>query len=285
MIGALRMHERGVISRRGKTILSPLSGLWIYRQLIWQLLKREVLSRYRGSVIGIAWSLLNPLLMLAVYTFVFSQVLKTRWPGNQQESMIEFAVMLFTGLIVYNLFAECINRAPGLILSNANYVKKVIFPLEVLPWVIMGSAAFNASTTTVVLLLGVWIFKGAIPVTALLMPLVIAPLVLTTIGFTLFLSAVGVFYRDLGQGIGLVTTMLLFMSPVFYPASALPQAYQSWVALNPLAYVIEDARKVLVKGQGIEWEWWTLQLVAGYAIAAFGYWWFQKTRKGFADVF
>ena len=283
MIGALRTNDWTLFSR-GKRVLSPLSCLWIYRQLIWQLVKREVLSRYRGSVIGIAWSLLNPLLMLVVYTFVFSQVLKTRWPGNKEESIIEFAVMLFTGLIVYNLFAECINRAPALILSNANYVKKVVFPLEVLPWVVMGSAAFNALTTTSVLLVGVLLFKGAIPVTALLMPLVVAPLVLTTIGCTLFLSAVGVFYRDLGQGIGLLTTILLFMSPVFYPASALPQAYQPWVALNPLAYVIEDARKVLVKGQGIEWEWWAVQLVSGYAIAAFGYWWFQKTRKGFADV-
>jgi lipopolysaccharide transport system permease protein len=266
------------------TLMGPVSGLWTQRQLIWQLSKREVLSRYRGSLMGIAWSVLTPLLMLGVYTFVFSEVFKSRWPGTQAVGTAEFSIMLFAGLIVYGLFAECVNRAPGLVLGHANYVKKVVFPIEILPWVAMSTAMFNALSSTFVLLLGIWAVRGSVPATALLIPFVIAPLVLITLGLSFFLSATGVFYRDLGHSIGLITTVLLFMSPVFYPVSSLPTSYQAWVALNPLTYVIEETRNVLINGYGIQWNLWVLYTMASYAVAYLGYWWFQKTRKGFADV-
>jgi lipopolysaccharide transport system permease protein len=284
MTSAVQLLRRSVSWPTKETLFGPVVALLTHRHLIWQFVKREVLGRYRGSVMGLVWAVLNPLLMLSVYTFVFSEVFKSRWPGSKVDSTAEFAIMLFTGLLVYGLFSECINRAPGLILSNSNYVKKVIFPLEIMPWVAMGTAVFNAATGALVLICGIWLVKGAVPLTALLTPLVVAPLILTTIGLSLFLSATGVFYRDLGQGIGVVSTVLLFMSPVFYPASALPAAYQPWLALNPLTYVIEDARNVLIRGESLQWAWWIFQMVASYAVAVAGYWWFQKTRKGFADV-
>jgi lipopolysaccharide transport system permease protein len=195
-----------------------LRSLWIYRDLVWQMTKRELVSRYRGSVLGLAWSFLNPVLMLAVYTFVFSVVFRPRWSGVR-EARAEFAVMVFSGMIAHGLFAECVNRAPGLILSNPNFVKKVVFPLEVLPWAIMGSALFHAAASLIVLLLFLP-FAGISPHwTLIFVPAVLLPLVLLTIGLCWLLASLGVYLRDIVQTIGVITTILLFLSPVFYPVS------------------------------------------------------------------
>ena len=266
---------------------SPLmmwASLWRHRYLIWQMSKREVIGRYRGSVMGLAWSFFNPVIMLAVYTFVFSMVFKARWGVGSQESRADFAIILFVGMIVHGLFAECVNRAPGLILSNVNYVKKVVFPLEILTWVAMGSALFHAVISLAVLLIAQLIVNSSLPWTAVLFPLVILPLLLATMGVAWLLSATGVFVRDIGQITGISTTVLLFVSPVFYPVSALPTEYQKWLLLNPLTFVIEEARNVLIWGKIPDWAGWGVSFLASLAIAWAGFWWFQKTRKGFADV-
>ena len=266
---------------------SPLmmwASLWRHRYLIWQMSKREVIGRYRGSVMGLAWSFFNPVIMLAVYTFVFSMVFRARWGVGSQESKADFAIILFVGMIVHGLFAECVNRAPGLILSNVNYVKKVVFPLEILTWVAMGSALFHAMISLAVLLLAQLIVNFSLPWTAVLFPLVILPLLLATMGVAWVLSAIGVFVRDIGQTTGIITTVLLFVSPVFYPVSALPKEYQHWLLLNPLTFVIEEARNVLIWGKIPDWAGWGISFLASLAIACAGFWWFQKTRKGFADV-
>lgn len=261
-----------------------VASLWRNRGLITALVKREVIGRYRGSVIGIAWSFFNPLLMLVIYTFVFSVVFKARWGVGGEESKTDFAILLFVGLIVHGLFAECVNRAPALILSNVNYVKKVIFPLEILPWVAFGSALFHTAISLVVLLLAQLVLIHQMPWTAIFFPFVLLPLVFTSIGFAWFLAAFGVFVRDIGQITGMFTTALLFVSPVFYPISALPIKYQSWLQLNPLAFIIEEGRKVLIFGQLPDIGRWSAMMAAGIFIAWAGFAWFQKTRKGFADV-
>lgn len=259
-------------------------SFWHNRQLIWQMTRREVIGRYRGSIMGLAWSFFNPVLMLIVYTFVFSVVFKARWGTGTEESKTDFAIILFVGMIVHSLFAECANRAPSLILSNVNYVKKVVFPLETLAWVAMGSALFHALISLVVLLAAQAIVSLSVPWTVILFPAVIVPLVVATMGFAWFLAATGVFVRDIAQITGIITTVMLFLAPVFYPASALAPEYQVALLINPLTFVIEQAREVLVWGRLPDWPGLAIYLAASLAIAWSGFWWFQKTRKGFADV-
>jgi lipopolysaccharide transport system permease protein len=260
------------------------ASLWRNRQLILQMTKREVIGRYRGSVLGLAWSFFNPLLMLSVYTFVFSVVFKARWAANGGEDKASFAIFLFVGMIVHGLFAECVNRAPGLILSNVNYVKKVVFPLEILPAVAMGSALFHAGISLVVLLAVRLVVNQQLAWTAVFAPLIFLPLCLVTMGVAWFLSAIGVYLRDVNQTIGIFTTVLLFLSPVFYPATALPAEYQIWLRLNPLTFIIEESRNVLVSARLPDWSSWIGFFLVSMAGAWMGFWWFQKSRKGFADV-
>lgn len=262
----------------------PFRSSWRHRSLIWQMTKREVIGRYRGSILGLAWSFFNPILMLLVYTFVFSGVFKARWSMGMGDSKISFAIVLFVGLIVHGLFAECINRAPDLILSNINYVKKVIFPLEILPWVAFGSALFHSTISIVVLQLAQILFNQELPWTIVLFPLVLLPLVFTTMGFAWFLAALGVYLRDIGQITGMLTTALLFLSAVFYPVSALPSQYQVWLKLNPLVFIIEEGRNTLIFGKVPDLGQGAIMLAAGMLIFWIGFAWFQKTRKGFADV-
>lgn len=254
------------------------------RKLIFQMAQREVLGRYRGSIIGLAWSFFNPLLMLTVYTFFFSYVFKSKWGGAQDAGHADFAVVLFVGLIIHGLFAECINRAPLLINSNVNYVKKVIFPLEVFPWIAMGSALFHAGISALVLLALQLIIVGSLQWTIIFFPLVIIPFLLVTLGFSWFLAATGVFVRDIGQTTGMITSVMLFVSPVFYPISSLPSKIHWLVMLNPLTLIIEDSRKVLLFGEMPDWFGLSIYSMVSIIVAWTGFWWFQKTRKGFADV-
>lgn len=268
------------------TPIAMFTSLWCNRQLISQMTKREVLGRYRGSVLGLAWSFFNPVLMIFVYTFVFSVVLKAKWgiSGTGTESKADFAIILFVGLIVHGLFAECINRAPLLIVSNVNYVKKVVFPLEILPWVALGSAFFHILISFTVLMLAQLIIKQVLPWTCLFFPLVLLPLIFTIMGFGWFLAALGVFVRDIGQVTGIFTTVLMFLAPVFYPMSAVPDAYRVLLKANPLTLIIEESRKVLLFGTLPDWYALGMALLGGLVVAAAGFWWFQKIRKGFADV-
>jgi lipopolysaccharide transport system permease protein len=259
------------------------TSLWRNRQLILQMTRREVAMRYRGSVIGLAWSFINPLLMLIVYTFVFSVVFKARW-GVEGESRTDFAIILFTGMIVFGLFAEIINRSPGQIVSNPNYVKKVVFPLEILSWVSLGSVLFHSLVSLAVLLLAQLIINFSLPWTVVLFPLILLPLIFASLGAAWFLAALGVYVRDIGQITTVFTTVLMFVSAVFYPVSALPEAYQTWLRLNPLVLIITESRKVLIFGSLPDWSWLGIALLMGLVIAFAGFWWFQKTRKGFADV-
>jgi lipopolysaccharide transport system permease protein len=260
-----------------------VASLWRNRSLIHASAKREVLGRYRGSALGLLWSLFNPLFMLTVYTFVFSMVFNARWGGGSN-SKVEFALVLFAGLIVFNLFAECTSRAPSLILSNPNYVKKVVFPLEILPFVALLAALYHALISMGVWLSAYFVLFGAPNTTVFVLPMVILPFALFIMGLSWALASLGVFLRDVSQVIGVFVTTLMFLSPVFYPASALPENYRHLLYLNPLTPVIEMTRDVLFWGNMLNFNMLAIYWLTTSVIAWLGFAWFQKTRKGFADV-
>jgi lipopolysaccharide transport system permease protein len=260
-----------------------VASAWRNRELIVQMTKREVIGRYRGSVLGIFWSFFNPILMLTVYTFVFSVIFKARWHAGS-DSKTEFAIVLFAGMIVFGIFSECINRAPSLVLANPNYVKKVVFPLEIMPWVTLGAALFHGAVSLSVLLVFVLIVNHTLAWTVILIPLVLLPLLLLALGLSWFLGSLGVYLRDVGQTVGIFTTVLMFLSPVFYPIASLPEAYRGIVLLNPIALILEQSRGVLLWNAVPDLTVYTVQLIASATVAWLGFSWFQKTRKGFADV-
>lgn len=266
------------------SLYSLVQGLWHNRKLILQMSRREVIGRYKGSVLGFLWSFLNPVFMLTVYTFVFSVVFKARWGVDGNDSKTQFAVVLFVGMIVHGLFAEVVNRAPSLILANVNYVKKVIFPLEILPVIMMCAALFHGLVSLAVLLIAFFIFNHSLQWTVIFIPLVLLPLVILTLGCAWMLASLGVFIRDVGQTIGIVTTVMMFLSPVFFPVTSLPEVYRPLIMANPLTFIIEQAREVLIWGHLPDWIGLGIYAVVATVVAWVGYVWFQKTRKGFADV-
>jgi lipopolysaccharide transport system permease protein len=248
------------------------------------MIKREVIGRYRGSAMGMAWSFFNPVFMLAIYTFVFSTIFKSRWGAGGEQSNTQFALVLFVGLIAHGFLAEVLNRAPSLILSNSNFVKKVIFPLEILPLVAIGAAVFHALISLIVLLVALVFTNGYLYWTAMLLPLIYLPLILILLGLSWILASLGVFLRDISQTIALVVSVMFFLAPVIYPLTAVPEAWRPWLILNPLTLVIEQAREILIWGRYPNWIDLGIYWVISIGIAWAGYAWFQATRKGFADV-
>jgi len=262
---------------------SLAKSIWQHRALLKQMTWREAIGRYKGSLFGLAWSFFNPLMMLAVYTFVFSVVFKARW-GVDTDNKTSFALVLFVGLIIHTLLAEVLNRAPGLMLGNQNYVKKVIFPLELLTVINLGAALFHAFISFIVLLLALMVLNGIPSWTIILVPFTLLPLLPLILGVGWILAALGVYLRDIGQLIGILTTVMLFLAPVFYPLTSLPQQYQRFMYLNPLTLPIEETRAVMILGKMPNWISLGFYSILSLFICWIGYWVFQKTRKGFADV-
>lgn len=245
---------------------------------------REITGRYRGSALGLLWSLLTPLFMLAVYTFVFGTVFGARWSGSASASTGEFAIVLFAGLIIFQVFAEVVNRAPTLIVANRNFVKKIVFPLAILAPVALGSALFHMAVSFLILFAFMLAIYGSIPLTALWLPVVLAPFCLVVLGLAWLLAALGVFVRDVNQVLGPIVTALLFLSAVFFPLSALPEWIRPWLVLNPIVFPVEQTREVLIWGNMPDFASLAVYTVAALVVAALGYLFFQKTRRGFADV-
>jgi lipopolysaccharide transport system permease protein len=259
-------------------------NIWRNRDLIGQMTWREIAGRYKGSYLGMLWSLITPLLLLVIFTFVFSVIFKAKWGISVSESRVEFALALFCGLIVFNVFSESINRAPGLILTNQNYVKKVIFPLEILPITIVFSSFFHMLVSLGIFLLGVMIFMGTIHWTAVFFPLIVISLLSLTLGFTWFLSSIGVFIRDVGYTVGFLTTALFFLTPIFYPISAAPKDFQIFIKLNPLSVIMENNRRILMWGHPPDWIWLFAVVFFSLVIMVLGYGFFMKSKRAFADV-
>ena len=267
--------------------LSPLAmlrSLWSNRRLTARLARRDIAARYRGSFGGLLWAVVQPLLMLAVYTFVFSVVFQARWGEGLTQSRTEFAIVLFAGLLVHALVAETWNAAPALVLANANYVKKVVFPLEVLPVIALAVALFQCLIGVLVLLAAMLVLQGGVPATAPLIIFTLVPLVLLTLGGAWALAALGVYVRDTAQITQIFTNILLFVSPVFFPISAIPEDLRWALRCNPLSFLMGQARDALVWGKAPDWGGLLIFTAGAFLFAWLGYAFFQATRKGFADV-
>lgn len=264
------------------SLASGIRSIYTNRSLLRSLVIRDIQTRYRGTMLGFLWAVIYPLMMLAVYAFVFGGVFNARWGSGG--GIKDFVLMLYCGLIAHAVFSETLSRSPSAILSNPGYVKKVVFPLELLTISHLASAVFNALIGLGLLCLFLLIQYQSIPLTALYVPLVFAPLLLLTIGLAWFLAAIGVFFRDVGQMIGVIMSVLLFLSPVFYPASSAPALAQRLIYLNPLTYPIEELRAVLIVGNQLDCVQWLVYCVVSVAAAIGGLWIFQKSRPAFADV-
>jgi lipopolysaccharide transport system permease protein len=263
-------------------VKSGLISIYKNIDLLKSIVIRDIETRYRGTILGFLWAILYPLMMLSVYAFVFGSVFNTRWGGERE--MKDFVIMLYCGLIVHAVFSETLMRSPTSILSNPSYVKKIVFPLELLPISQLASSIFNL-IISLILLCVIIVFKNyEVPATALLAPIVLVPLMILTAGLALTLAALGVFFRDIGQIIGVVLSVLQFLSPVFYPASAAPKFAQQLFIFNPLTLPIEQLRTVMVMGIQPNWVSWLGYLIVAIIVALFGLWLFQKSRSAFADV-
>ena len=259
-------------------------NLYAHRDLIWRFALRDVQGRYKGSYLGMLWSFITPLLMLSVYTFVFGVVLRTRWDGQTGNGSLEFSLIMFSGLIVFSVFSDCLARAPALIIGSPNYVKKVVFPLEVLPASVLVSSLIQAGISLAVLLAGSMVFLGRLSVTLVYFPMVLLPLVMLTLGLAWFLASLGVFVRDIAPAVSIALTILIFVSAVFYPVSAIPESVRWCITLNPIALIVDDARRTLMFGQPPHWVRLPLTTAASALVLQLGYMWFMRSKRWFSDV-
>jgi lipopolysaccharide transport system permease protein len=262
-----------------------IRAVWRHRYLLEQMTWREISGRYRGSTMGIAWSMVTPLVMLALYTLVFGVVMKARWPGaDSGQSHTDYALILFCGLLLHGFLSECLVRAPMLVVSNANLVKRVVFPLDLLAYTAIGSALFHMLVGFAILFVALVLIKLQISAAVLMLPLVLLPFLLMTLGLVWLLSASGVFVRDIGQAVPAITTILLFLSPVLFPATAMPEGLRWFMAANPLTIPVEQVRAAVIWGSRPDLHVLGLYTVVALAVALLGHAWFQRCRGAFADV-
>ncbi|MFC1833971.1 ABC transporter permease [Thermodesulfobacteriota bacterium] len=259
-------------------------NLYTYRELITQFAWREAVGRYKGTYLGLIWSVFNPLLTLAVYSFVFGIIVRSRFGHSSGGSVPEFVLALFSGIVIYNVFAVCSSKAPVVVASRPNLVKKVVFPLEILPVAALGSSLIAFGFSLVILMPCLFIFSPSISGTMYMFPLVLIPLCALSLGVGWLVGSIGVFIRDMGQVIPVLMQLLFFLSPVIYPISAVPESLQWVMRLNPLATILEDTRRTLVWGQPIEWGWWLAVTVVSLIIMQLGYLWYMRMKRVFADV-
>ena len=269
--------------KRWPGLFAPVACLTNNTHLAWQLTRQEILNRYRGTLLGALWSFITPLLLLTVFTFVFSVVFQARW-NRAIDSRGEFAVVLFAGFLVFWLFADCVTRAPHLIVQNVNFVKKVVFPLEILPWTIMLSTLFHTGISVLVLMIFRSVVFGLPSWTILLFPVVLLPFVFLTLGICWFLSSIAVYYRDTTHAVSVAITVLMYSSPIIYPMSMVPETLRPIVELNPLSLIVQQARMTLLWDEVPDWIALAKYMMLAWAVAWLGFAWFQKTRKGFASV-
>jgi len=265
-----------VIDGRG-----PFRDLLLNLTLTQRLARRDIRGKYQGSTFGVLWSLATPLMLLTAYWFLLGYLLQAKFGATPQKM---YPVILFSGLIIHLFFAEVVGRAPGLIFEHRTYVKKVVFPLSILPWMTVATASFHFLVNTTILLIGQWLIVGALPATWPLIYVVTLPLVPMMLGLAWFLSALSVFLRDIQQVVPLALTLMMFLSPIFVPMELIPERFAPALYLNPTSSIILAVRDVAIYGQQPDY----LQLITYSAVAVLvmllGYAFFNKTRTGFADV-
>lgn len=252
--------------------------------LAWRLARRDIETRYRGSALGILWAFVNPIALLLIYTYVFGVVFEARWPRTAEAGLGSFALTLFCGLIAFNVLGECLARAPTLLLTVPHYVKRVVFPLEVLPVSLVGSALFHGLVNVLVLVAASLLVSGGVPWTVSLLPLVVLPLVLLALAVAWLLASLGAFLRDLTQGVTLISQALMFGTPIFYPEEALPSTLRHLTVLNPLAWLVQNLRRVLLWEEPPDWSGLAAWTLATGVLSLLSCAWFMKTKRAFADV-
>lgn len=262
---------------------SYLATIARYRDLISQLVRREFQSRFRGATLGVLWAVITPLITVLVFAFVFGVVFQAKWGGTQPTTE-NFVIIVLVGMAVHGILAEALGRAPGAIVSQPAYVKKVVFPLEILPIVVTVNAVLNAAITLLVVLVASAVMNRGLDPTVLLLPIVLLPYIVLIAGVVLFVSAIGVYIRDMTQIVSMVTMLALFLAPIFYPITAVPEQYRYLLYLNPLTFIVEQARLVALFGGMPDWPGLGIYAAAAVLVAWLGYCWFQKARNGFADV-
>lgn len=256
-----------------------------HNYLLRQMLRRNIAARYKGSALGFLWSFAHPLMMLCVYTFVFGIVFKARWGVEAfEDNRAAFPLIMFCGMAVFNIFAESVNTSVGVVVDNPGLVKKVIFPLELLPLCNVATACVFGLAWFALLLVGGAVFLGHISVTLLLLPVTLIPLLLLSAGVSFFVASLGVYLRDMRQLVGLVTQILFFMTPIFYPISIVPEHLRWILEINPLSPVVEQTRRLFLYDQLPEPGVCAVMFLVSGVVFQLGLSWFVKTKKGFADV-
>jgi lipopolysaccharide transport system permease protein len=265
-----------------RAVWRPLVELPGRFDLIISMTRRELLARYKGSALGVFWALLTPAAMIAIFTFIFAGIFGARF-GNAG-SHWDYALYLFCGLLPWSMFQEAVQQSATTIVAHSNLVKRVVFPLETLPIAQTLSGLGNQLLGTLILLIASLIIRQRLQLTALWLPILIIPQLLLTLGAAWLIASLGVFLRDIAQGISLVLTAWMFLTPIFYPESMVPAKYYSFIAINPFTALVRNYRRVLLDGLAPEWQGLAYFTVFALVSFFFGYWWFARTRKNFADV-
>lgn len=255
-----------------------------HRSVLWLLTLQELKSRYQGSTLGFTWAVVTPLLMLSVYAVVFGQIFSARWPQSKSATGSEFAATLFAGLLVVGFVSDVAARAPSLLLAHQNLVKKMVFPLHLLPMVLVAASVVHLTIAVGLLVVFVAVALNTVSVTLLAFPVVLFPVVLFAMGAAWFLASLGVYFRDTAQVVAVLLTALIYLSPVFFPVSAVPAQWQFIYQWNPLTVPIEQVRDISVYGQWPQWLDILKSTAISFAFFLSGLWWFQTTSDGFADI-
>jgi len=265
-----------------RAVWHPLWELPGRSELIFSLAKRELLARYKGSALGIVWALLTPVVMIAIFTFIFAGIFGARFGASQ--SHWDYALYLFCGLLPWTMFQETLQQSATTIVAHANLVKRVVFPLETLPVAQAFSSLGNQLFATIALLIATLVIQQQLHLTALWFPVLVIPQLLFTLGAAWLIASLGVFLRDIAQGITLLLMAWMYLTPIIYPESIVPERFRVLINLNPFTSLVRSYRRIFLEGAAPDWS--GLAYFTGFAIVSFlvGYWWFARTRKNFADV-
>lgn len=258
--------------------------MWQRRDLIFQLTRREIKNRYKGTYLGLCWPMIVPLFMLTVYSFVFGVILKSSWPYSRTGGMVEFGLTLLSGIVMFNVFSDTLGASATLIVTNPNYVKKIVFPLEILPVVVLNTAIFHGALSLAILFLGTLVFVGAPGWWVLSFPFILVSLCAFTLGLGWIIAALGVFIRDMSHSLNLLLQVGFLCTPIFYDPSRIPERFRWLVAFNPLAAFVMSGRDVLLWRRSPNWIWLGVMMFSSLIVMQAGYIIFVKSKKAFSDV-
>ena len=265
-----------------RAVWRPLWELPRRSDLIFSLARRELTARYRGSILGIMWTLVTPMVMIAIFTIIFAGIFKAKFGASS--SQWDYALYLFCGLLPWNAFQESLQLSSSTIVAHANLVKRVVFPLETLPVSLSLAAVVNQLFGTIVLIVAVILLRREMHVTIIYLPLILIPQLIATFGAAWLVASLGVFVRDIVQGIALVLMAWMYLTPIIYPESIVPAPYRAVINLNPFTPLVRNYRRVILDGLSPDWAGLAYFAAFAFVSFVFGYWWFARTRKNFADV-